>query len=115
MIYVLNKRGFDWAGHPNTVMIGRPTAFGNPFFIGHGGRTRAEVVHQYKLFLWNALDRKDGRLYKSFVGLTTLARDLHQRGEDLHLICYCAPEACHGDVLKAALEYYIKDENFEAL
>ena len=27
--------------------------------------------------------------------------------EDLVLICFCAPKKCHGDVIKAAIEWYI--------
>jgi len=67
---------------PNAVYIGRPSIWGNPFAIGRDG-TRAEVIAKYESWLAQQpclmaqLDRLRGR----------------------HLICWCAPLPCHGDVL----------------
>ena len=55
---------------------------GNPFIIGRDG-TRAEVIAKYRDWL---------------VRNERLMADLHElRGKDL--VCWCAPSACHGDVL----------------
>lgn len=80
MAKVLNKKR---DGMPaGAVYIGRPGKWGNPFVIGRDG-TRAEVVAKYR----NWLLRND-----------RLMADLHElRGKDL--VCWCAPCACHGDVL----------------
>ena len=76
---VLNKRSQTEAG----VYIGRPSRFGNPFAIGvHGDRT--EVVAKYEAWL-----RTQPLLIE--------AAKQELRGKNL--VCWCAPAACHGDVL----------------
>ncbi|TLX17296.1 DUF4326 domain-containing protein [Rhizobium sp. MHM7A] len=66
---------------PNSVLIGRPSKWGNPFVIGADG-TRDEVIEKYRQWLLKS----------------TLMDDLHElRGRDL--ICWCAPLRCHGDIL----------------
>jgi hypothetical protein len=77
---VLNKK---LQGIPRgAVYIGRPSKWGNPFVIGRDG-TRHEVVAKYRAYLL-----ANPRL---LAALPELA------GKDL--VCWCAPEACHGDVL----------------
>ena len=66
------------------VYVGRPTKWGNPFEMGKHG-TREEVVAKYKAWITNQPE---------------LMAALHElKGKDL--ICWCAPEACHADVLLA--------------
>jgi hypothetical protein len=64
------------------VYVGRPSFFGNPFMIGRDGN-RAEVIEKYAIWL------------VSQPGV--LARIKELRGKRLG--CWCAPEACHGDIL----------------
>lgn len=64
------------------VYCGRPSKWGNPFVIGKDGN-RAEVVKKYREWL---LKRAD--LMESLEEL---------RGKIL--ACWCAPQACHCDVL----------------
>jgi len=65
------------------VFIGRPTKWGNPFVIGKDG-DREEVVRKYREWI------------QTQPALIRMAqREL--RGRDL--LCFCSPEACHGDVL----------------
>lgn len=67
---------------PHDVYIGRPSKWGNRFVIGRDGN-RTEVIAKYRAWLMNQ---------------TALLADLHElRGKRLG--CYCAPKACHGDVL----------------
>ncbi len=62
------------------VYIGRPSKWGNPFTIGKDG-TRQDI------------DKYEKYLLKSH-----LMQDLHElQGKVLG--CFCAPLACHGDVL----------------
>lgn len=68
---------------PYDVRIDRTTEWGNPYRIGVDG-TREEVVAKYRADLMENPTR------------ILLAR-LHLRGKVLG--CWCAPEACHGDVL----------------
>ena len=79
----LNK--YRDAPTPDAVYVGRPTKWGNPFVIGKDG-TRAEVISAYRN--WLASD----------AGATIReAAKRELRGRDL--ICFCAPQACHADVL----------------
>lgn len=80
MAKVLNKRV---SGVPHgAIYIGRPSKWGNPFVIGKDG-TRAEVIAKYREHLWASPALRDA--------LPEL------KGKDL--VCWCAPCACHGDVL----------------
>ena len=64
------------------VYVGRRSKWGNPFHIGADG-TRDEVVVLYRQYLLSSPD------------LITALPEL--TGRDL--VCWCAPAACHADVL----------------
>jgi len=68
---------------PHDVYIGRPSVWGNPFRIGCDG-TRADVIHKYRQWLT-----------AQPILMERAKREL--RGKVLG--CWCAPQACHGDVL----------------
>lgn len=77
---VLNKK-LD--GVPRgAVYIGRPSIWGNPFVIGKDG-SRDDVISKFETYI-KARPELMAQLHK-------------QAGKDL--ICWCAPERCHGDVL----------------
>jgi hypothetical protein len=79
---VLDKR--DHGVPHGAVYIGRPSKWGNPFVIGRDG-TRDEVIAKYQAYV---------------LGKPALLAALPElRGKDL--VCWCAPCACHGDVLLA--------------
>lgn len=82
---------------PYDVYIGRPGPFGNPFVIGRDG-TREEVITKYRRWLYERCERDAN--YRAAVASL--------RGKVLG--CYCAPKACHGDVLTKAAEYYYASE-----
>lgn len=64
------------------VYVGRPSKWGNPFSIGRDG-TREEVISKYRAWV---------------VQQPQLLASLDElRG--LVLGCWCAPEACHAEVL----------------
>jgi len=66
----------------DAVYIGRPSKWGNPFVIGRDG-DRASVILKYENYLLNSPE---------------LLKQLDElRGKDL--VCFCSPNACHGDVL----------------
>ena len=73
---VLNSR----QSSENAVYVGRPTKWGNPFVIGRDG-DRQEVIASYRTYI---LPRKE-----------EIISEL--RGRNLR--CWCAPLACHADVL----------------
>ncbi len=66
-----------------SAYIGRGSAWGNPYVIGKDG-DRAEVIRKFREYASAViLDKPDW--LKPLIG-----RDL---------VCFCAPLACHGDVL----------------
>lgn len=65
------------------VYIGRPSKWGNPFREGRDGN-RQEVIAKYRNWL-----------YKQPKLLEAAKRELTGK----ILGCWCAPKACHGDVL----------------
>lgn len=65
------------------VYIGRPTRWGNPFKVGVDGDRQA-VIEKYEKWVRDQPD------------LIALIKK-HLKGKDL--VCFCAPKACHGDVL----------------
>lgn len=70
------------------VYIGRPGPWGNRFRIGPDG-TRAEVIEKYREWLMTQPELVE-----------RVRREL--RGKILG--CWCAPLACHGDVLAEVAE-----------
>jgi hypothetical protein len=66
------------------VYIGRPSKFGNPFFIGKDG-TREEVIAKYRALILSDKSPVSMEEIKALKGKV--------------LACHCAPLACHGDVL----------------
>lgn len=77
---VLNKRKDPLP--ENSVYIGRPSKWGNPFKAGKDG-TRSEVIAMYEQYIMQT---------------PSLLNALHElEGKDL--VCWCKPKACHGDVL----------------
>lgn len=64
------------------VYIDRPSRWGNPFVIGRDG-TRGQVVERYEQWLLAQP--------QMLAALGELAGQI--------LGCWCAPHACHGDVL----------------
>lgn len=75
------------------VYIGRPSKWGNPFVIGQDG-DREEVIKKYEEWIRNKPE---------------LLKDIKEL-ENKVLGCWCAPKACHGDVLKRLLEEINENE-----
>jgi hypothetical protein len=106
-ITVVNKKQYKGDGE----YIGRPSVLGNQFtHLDHGlaqykVATREEAVEKYREWLrveW----RKNGAVKKELMRLVAQ----YQRDRKLTLICWCAPEACHGDVLKDAIEKIVAQQ-----
>ncbi len=84
MCKVLNAKRVGKRPTADRVYVGRPSKWGNPFVIGRDG-TREQVVVKYREWI---------------VQQPALMAALHElRGMDL--VCWCAPEGCHADVLMA--------------
>jgi len=93
------------AAHGPVVYIGRAmgsragSPLGNPFPL-QGEGSRQAVIGQFRGWLWEQLRKQPrGPAAQELVRLT----DRHLAGEDLALACWCAPKACHGDVIAKAI------------
>jgi hypothetical protein len=75
------------------VYIGRPSKWGNPFEIGRDG-DRETVIKKYREWIQTRPD--------------LLAALPELKGKVLG--CWCAPRACHGDVLSEMANALIEDK-----
>lgn len=82
---VLNKKAVGIP--PGAVYIGRGSIWGNPFVMTQES-DRAEVISKYKVWLKH-------QIQTCGYSLEQLA---YLKGKDL--VCFCAPKACHGNVLQ---------------
>lgn len=73
------------------VFIGRPSVLGNDYVIGRDG-DRDEVCDKYDA----GLDRHVKVKNKTVMRKLQYIRDLLDEGHDVCLVCFCAPERCHG-------------------
>ena len=89
--------GRPYQGHP-----GSPLA--NPFHIGRDG-SRQEVIAKFRQWLWKQIAAGNEMVLAEGKRLMELAH----RPEGVHLICWCSPLACHGDIIKAWLEWMNKE------
>ncbi len=103
-INVVNKKSHkptssDW-------YIGRPSPLGNPFTHLTGRTlaqyvcaTRDEAIRRYEDWLDEQL-ASNALVREEFKALVEYARE----GDVTNLVCWCAPLACHGHVLKRRIE-----------
>jgi hypothetical protein len=82
---IQRKRTKGWKMPENTVYVGRPGKWGNPYIISHGGWTREVAVDLFRKWVracggWSDWDFKE------------------LRGQNL--ACWCPiDQPCHADVL----------------
>ena len=77
---VFNKRNAVPAG---AVYVGRPTKFGNPFFMANESK-RDEVCDKFETFILASPEL-----------IAAVKAEL--RGKNL--VCWCSPARCHADTL----------------
>lgn len=81
-----------------TVYIGRPGIFGNPKKDG----SRSEQVEFYRKYFCDRIATSASFL-KAVGDLVDIAFVT-----DLYLECWCAPEPCHGDVVKEYIDKAVR-------
>ena len=88
------------------VYIGRQTKdrprspLANPEYLARE-EDRTKVIASYKQWLYAKIQARDPKVMGELWRILDLAR----RPEGVTLVCWCAPKACHGDVIKAALHW----------
>jgi len=90
VIQVLNKKSDVIP--KGAVYIGRPSVFGNPFPV-----TKKQVRHiaVEKFRVYFAERSKNDRVFMAALQKLKTATAL---------VCFCKPEACHGDIIAEYLE-----------
>lgn len=103
MIHVHNKRTFSGDG----IYIGRPSLLGNPYTYISAYHTLAEfivknrqdAIEKYKTYFLEKM-LHDWR----FRTAIQMLQKRHASGRDIHLVCWCHPLPCHGDIIKEYIE-----------
>lgn len=104
-ITVLNKRALsDPLPGVTRIYVGRPSPLGNPYAIGRDG-DRDTVVAKYRRWLHANLSTPEVRL-----ALHDLLDSARQGS--LELVCWCAPQACHANVIASCLKWL--DDHYES-
>ena len=86
---VVRRRSKDWKMPANTVYVGRPTVWGNPFVVG------SELIGGEKLSAEKAV-----ALYRQYAREAFDARDVRACLRGKNLACWCPlDQLCHADVL----------------
>ena len=67
------------------IYIGRPSKWGNQFVVGPG-ITRADAIRLHQEWVWSHPE---------------VIEQIKAELCGQHLICWCAPRKCHGDILLA--------------
>ena len=80
----------------------------NPEYLARE-EDRPKVIAQYKTWLWKKIQAGDPKVMAELWRLLDLAR----RPEGVTLLCWCAPKACHGDVIASALDWLDKQAQVE--
>lgn len=85
-----------YCGRPHKRFAGSPLA--NPFPMASGA-DRGRVIAEYRLWLWKQIKGGNGAVLDA---LTTIYAFNEVHG-GVSLGCWCAPKACHCDVIVRAL------------
>ena len=98
-VRIQRKRIKGWKMPPNTVYVGRPTVYGNPFRVGDfvSVSTNDQFAIEYR---WQAKSLFDMWLFAS--DQDDLRRRIEQELRGKNLACWCGTGAyrcCHADTL----------------
>jgi len=96
---ILNVREFGSiteAQAKGVVYIGRPSPLGNPYRIS-AELSREAAIDNYRRWLYQALTSGNKVVVAAIESLTN----------ESVLGCWCKPQACHGDVVASAWEWWM--------
>lgn len=92
-------------GFENGIYIGRGgkgkrgSPLANPFQIGKDG-DRNEVIQKYRKWLYEQITANNKAVMSELQMIYDLSRYF-----DIDLVCFCAPNPCHGDVIVRCLKW----------
>lgn len=79
------------------IRIFRPNILGNPFYMKDESE-RESVITKFHTYLQEEY-RKRREVFNELMRLV----DIIKSGQNLYLICFCAPKPCHGDIIAQAI------------
>jgi len=103
MITVVNKHT-----HKPTkldIYIGRGSPLGNPYPLPR--YTREESIALYSVELSRCISSKTNTQHLNYTAVKDMLNKIwwiNRYEGAVNLVCYCAPLACHGDVIKGILD-----------
>lgn len=62
-------------------------------------------LRQYRIWLWERIKDKESKAWRELVRIAEKVK----AGEEVLFLCYCAPKGCHGDIVKAAIEWMLRE------
>lgn len=84
------------------------SVLGNPYKLdkakAHDEGERNKVLNNYKCWLWSEI-KKQREVWMELRRLARIAQT-----EDLHLLCWCAPQSCHAEGIRAAIEWVLRED-----
>lgn len=103
-INVVNKTRH--APTDNDFYVGRGSSLGNPFTSKDLSKTKAqfraknktEAIKFYREYLIKKIDERDTNICNDLNRIYLKALD-----NDVNLVCYCAPNDCHAEVIKGII------------
>ncbi len=112
MITVVNKHKHEPS--PDDIYVGRGSPLGNPY--SHRGGTKADVlvdtreraIEMYENLLRVHIEKKT----KAVIAELNKIGQRELEGKHTNLVCFCAPQSCHAEVIKKIiLEYTSKEKS----
>jgi Domain of unknown function (DUF4326) len=94
------QRPFEYIGRPCQGFKGSLLA--NPFHLKTEA-DRPQVILTFRQYLWVHIQQQSD-VYDELVRL----KDRYIQEGVLRLGCWCAPKACHGDVVRSAILWLLK-------
>lgn len=98
-VEVIHKRNQGNYPPQQVVLVHRPSPLGNPFYMATEHQ-RAKVIMQFEAWLTEVIHSERGPAYAQ---LQVLKRR-YDAGEQLYLVCFCAPKDCHAHIIADYLE-----------
>lgn len=114
-LQVINRHTFAGQRDNSYLYIGRGTPLGNNWSHVSGTQaqylvgSRQEAVDQYRHWMWNEIQSGKGSVLDALKQI----KERVSQGEKVNLACSCTPEACHGDVVKNAVEYLVQQDKIK--
>lgn len=107
---VINGKTDGWIGgyYIGRTMPGRDgSALANPFKTKeHTIEAHNRVVAEYRAWLWERIKEGNPAVCNELNGLL----NAYNWGCEIKLACWCKPLPCHGDVIKACIEWAARED-----